>query len=638
MQRIARTRCRLAVIVGVALACALLPSAVGAYDWLQFNGDGRHGGNNTQETEITAANVGGTQRLFQITLPSNADGAPVALGGVVGTPGGMVDLVFVTTRAGHLIAVNGRTGATVWSVQHGSSTCQINNPAPVANPTNPCHTNASPAIDPNRQFIYAYGLDGFVHKHQVATGAEVTGGGWPELATRKPFNEKGSSALGIATTPGGTFLYVANGGYPGDAGDYQGHLTTINLATGAQHVFNALCSNLVDVHFAQTGGAPDCAGQTQSAIWARPGAVYDAATGKIYMATGNGTFNAAQHDWGDTVFALNPDGTGLSGNPLDTYTPANQSTLDALDQDLGSTAPAILPTPPGCGVPNLAVQGGKDGLIRLLNLSNLGGVGGEIPGSIVPAPGSGLMLTAPAVWVNPGDNATWAFLSTTNGIAGLRLTCPNGGQPSLQTIWQHTGAGIGSNSSPLVANGVLYAYTVVNGGTLSGFNPTTGGTLWAATVGSIHWESPLVANGILYLPDQSNHLTAFSPLAIATVTPTTGLATGGTSVTITGTGFGAGTTVSFGGVAPTNVTIASNTTITATAPAHAPGPVDVTVRHPDGTVATLPGGFTFAPESAPAPRPSGGTTVSGASPAPPPGRPSGVPTAIPTPIPVPRHR
>ncbi|MCA1725888.1 MAG: hypothetical protein LC748_16890, partial [Thermomicrobia bacterium] len=227
------------------------------------------------------------------------------------------------------------------------------------------------------------------------------------MATTKPFNEKGSAHLSIATDAhGDTYLYVANGGYPGDSGDYQGHITTINLATGAQHVFNLLCSTQT-VHFVQTPGTPDCPGQTQSAVWARPGVVYDAATDHLYLATGNGTFDAANHDWGDSIVALNPDGTGnANGDPLDSYTPTNYQTLDNADADLGSTAPAILPTPPGCAVPQLAVQGGKDGKIRLVNLSNLSGmggpghIGGEIVGSLVDVPGQGLMLTTPAIWIN----------------------------------------------------------------------------------------------------------------------------------------------------------------------------------------------------------------------------------------------
>jgi hypothetical protein len=136
---------------------------------------------------------------------------------------------------------------------------------------------------------------------------------------------------------------VANGGYPGDQGDYQGHITAINLADGSQSVFNTDCSNRA-VHFVITPGIPGCSA-VQSAIWARAGVVYDSDTDKIYMATGNGNFDPANHDWGDTVFALNPDGTGANGDPLDSYTPSNYQQLQNTDTDLGSTAPAILPAP-----------------------------------------------------------------------------------------------------------------------------------------------------------------------------------------------------------------------------------------------------------------------------------------------------
>jgi hypothetical protein len=156
-----------------------------------------------------------------------------------------------------------------------------------------------------------------VHKYQVADGTEVTSGGWPELTTLKPQVEKGSSALSIATLPDSSAtLYVANGGYLGDAGDYQGHVTAIALATGSQIVFNTDCSDQA-VHFT-TGGSPDCP-NVQSAVWSRPGVVYDAELDRILFATGNGLFDAqaGRHDWGDSVLALRPDGSSDNGEPLD---------------------------------------------------------------------------------------------------------------------------------------------------------------------------------------------------------------------------------------------------------------------------------------------------------------------------------
>ena len=82
---------------------AALAAQASPYDWLQYNGDPQHTGNNTQETVLGASNVASLQFLFQATLPSVADGAPVYLRNVT-TPTGTRDLLFVTTKAGHIIA------------------------------------------------------------------------------------------------------------------------------------------------------------------------------------------------------------------------------------------------------------------------------------------------------------------------------------------------------------------------------------------------------------------------------------------------------------------------------------------------------------------------------------------------------
>ncbi|MEW6221238.1 MAG: IPT/TIG domain-containing protein [Thermodesulfobacteriota bacterium] len=81
---------------------------------------------------------------------------------------------------------------------------------------------------------------------------------------------------------------------------------------------------------------------------------------------------------------------------------------------------------------------------------------------------------------------------------------------------------------------------------------------------------------------------AADPLAVTAVSPASGPATGGTSVTITGTGFGAsqGTgAVSFGGVAAT-VNSWADRQIMCTAPAHSAGTVGVTVRDSSGRSVT----------------------------------------------------
>lgn len=101
------------------------------------------------------------------------------------------------------------------------------------------------------------------------------------------------------------------------------------------------------------------------------------------------------------------------------------------------------------------------------------------------------------------------------------------------------------------------------------------------------------------------------------VAPATGPVTGGTSVTITGTGFSGATAVSFGGTAATSFAVDSDLQITATTPAHAAGIVDVAVTTPAGT-STVPGLFTYNPlpspplvvlVTPPIGSPAGGTSV-----------------------------
>jgi outer membrane protein assembly factor BamB len=498
------------VIALAGFAIALASRSANAYDWLEFNGNPQHSGNNTQESTIARANVATLATLFQVTLPAVADGAPVVLTGV-STSTGTRDLLFVNTKDGRILAIDAHTGVTVWQNQYPPGSCTVNGNGSLA-----CFTTSSPAIDPARTFVYAYGLDGNVHKYSAGSGAEVTGSGWPEATTLKPFNEKCSSALAIATAASGSsYLYVAHGGYPGDNGDYQGHVTSINLSTGAQNVFNTACSSET-VHFVETPGTPDCS-SVRSAVWARGGVVYSATLDEIFIGTGNGDFIPGSGDWGDSILALSPAGVGLDGGPIDSYTPTNYQSLEATDSDLGSTDPALLPVPANSNVAQLAVQSGKDGLLRLLNLANLstqGGPGhlaGHI-GTITSVPQGGGVLTDIAVWVNPADSSTWAFVANGNGTSGLELAIDANGNPSLTAVWQTSNGG----SSPLVANNVLF---VASSGALRALSPLTGATLWTAPaglIGGIHWESPVVANGVVYVTDESARLTAFAPLVEAT--------------------------------------------------------------------------------------------------------------------------
>jgi hypothetical protein len=70
--------------------------------------------------------------------------------------------------------------------------------------------------------------------------------------------------------------------------------------------------------------------------------------------------------------------------------------------------------------------------------------------------------------------------------------------------------------------------------------------------------------------------------AVSDLNPDAGLTTGGTAVVITGTGLTGASAVTFGGTPATTYTVDSATQITATAPAHAAGSVQVQVTTSGG--------------------------------------------------------
>ncbi|HEX3068848.1 MAG TPA: IPT/TIG domain-containing protein [Thermoanaerobaculia bacterium] len=152
-----------------------------------------------------------------------------------------------------------------------------------------------------------------------------------------------------------------------------------------------------------------------------------------------------------------------------------------------------------------------------------------------------------------------------------------------------------SNDASTVGHGLLMSTYVENGvnvargsSKLISFTATTAGNFqYACNIpdcGTGHSSM----SGIMIVRAVTNPAPSISSIA-----PTSGSQTGGTSVTITGTGFLSGATVKFGGTLATNVTVTS-TSITATTPAHAVGKVDVLVTNSDGQSATLAQGFTYA--------------------------------------------
>src|SRR5205085_3039407 len=130
-----------------------------------------------------------------------------------------------------VVAYDARDGTMIWDT---------------APPPGPRWTTSAPAIDPLAQYVFVYCLDGAIHRYDIQDGVEAAGEGWPVMITKKGDVENGSSNIAMATArDGNTYLYMPIAAYPepGDEGDYQGHLVTVNIHTGQARVFNALCSD-----------------------------------------------------------------------------------------------------------------------------------------------------------------------------------------------------------------------------------------------------------------------------------------------------------------------------------------------------------------------------------------------------------
>ncbi|HXH47937.1 MAG TPA: IPT/TIG domain-containing protein, partial [Terriglobia bacterium] len=81
--------------------------------------------------------------------------------------------------------------------------------------------------------------------------------------------------------------------------------------------------------------------------------------------------------------------------------------------------------------------------------------------------------------------------------------------------------------------------------------------------------------------------------SLTSISPNTGPVTGGTTVTILGSGFQSGARVTFGGIAAASVTLVSSTQVQAVSPVSPAGTVTIAVTNPDSQSGTLDSSFTY---------------------------------------------
>ena len=256
--------------------------------------------------------------------------------------------------------------------------------------------------------------------------------------------------------------------------------------------------------------------------------------------------------------------------------------------------------------------------------------GSAAGGATVTISGSGF---TGATAVSFGTTAATDFTVVSDGV--VLATAPAGSAGTVDvTVSTYSGT-----STPGAAD--HYTYTAVTAPAITSLNPSTAGT-GGGTVVTLSGSGFLNATGVAFGSTPAVSFTIVSDSSISAVVPplpagtvdvtvtafgttsalvgadrftssaanapvvsglgtTTGTTAGGTSVTISGSGFTGAGSVTFGGVAATGFTVNSDTSLTAVSPSQAAGTVDVIVSTPTGTSATgTADHFTYTNAAAPA--------------------------------------
>ncbi len=215
-----------------------------------------------------------------------------------------------------------------------------------------------------------------------------------------------------------------------------------------------------------------------------------------------------------------------------------------------------------------------------------------------------------------GSNSATATLTGSGPwvMQMVTFSAVSGPVPTVSSVSPSSGSTAGGTAVTITGTNFVAGATVTFGGTAATNVAVVSSTSITATTpaGAAGGVTVTVTNPGGQSGSLASAFTYIAPPTVSSVSPNSGLPAGGTAVTITGTNFAAGATVTFGGTAATNVVVVSSTSITATTPAGSAGAVTVTVTNSNGLSGSLASGFTYVvPPTVSSVSPNSGSTAGG---------------------------
>ncbi len=276
--------------------------------------------------------------------------------------------------------------------------------------------------------------------------------------------------------------------------------------------------------------------------------------------------------------------TATVGTTTSTPSPADQFTYVA-------PTPVVLAIDPTSG----PAAGGTTVGITGIGLTGVTAVSfGKVPATkFTLTSDTAMSVTSPPGLAGVVDVTVTSAGGTSPATAGDRFTYISP-KPTVTSVAPASGPAAGGTTVTITGTNFSLPITVNFGGTLATAILVSATKITATSPPGTGVVDVVVSTSVgssdITVNDKFTYVPAPTLLSIA---PTAGSAAGGTSVTLAGTGFQTGATVTVGGVALTGLTITVPNVISGITGAHAAGAVDVAVTNPDGQKAILVGGFTY---------------------------------------------